>query len=113
MTYTDLMLAPIYTAFGVTISFALSNDDVVEIRGLDKSGGVEVSTSVVDVPSVRPACIIRMYDLLSLELAPDDLVDAVLELNGVSWVVTSYFPKPSPFGESDGELYILLSEAPA
>lgn len=111
MTYTDLLLAPIYTAFGVTISFVLANDDMIEIIGLDKSGGVEVASNSVEVPTVKPACIIRMADLIELDLAPEDLIEATLSLNGVSWRVVSYFPKPSPLGERDGELYIILSEA--
>lgn len=111
-SYTHVLLDPIYTMFGVTITFVLTNDDIIELVGIDKSGGVEVSTGAIDVPTVQPACIVRMADLIELGYAPENLIDAILDLNGVSWRVVSYFPKPSPRGEADGELYIVLNEAP-
>jgi hypothetical protein len=112
-SWTDQLLAPIYSTLGVTISFALSDNTLFDIVGIDKSGGVEVAGSSVDVPTVRPACVVRMADLIELGKAPEDLIEAILSLNGVAWRVVTYFPKPSPLGEADGELYIILEEAPA
>lgn len=111
-SYTTQLLDPIYIALGVPINFALADDTLMTLVGIDKSGGVEVASSSVDIPTVKPACVIRMADLLEAGKAPEDLIDAILSLNGVSWQVVTYFPKPSPLGEADGELYIILEEAP-
>lgn len=110
--WTELLLDPIYTALGVTVTFVLADDTIIELVGIDKSGGVEVASSSVDIPTVKPACVVRMADLIELSRAPEDLIDAILTLNGVAWRVVTYFPKPSPRGEADGELYIILEEAP-
>lgn len=111
-SWSDVLLEPIYRQFGVDIDFVLANDDMISLVGLDKSGGVEIATADINVPSIHPACVIRMVDLIELGYAPEDLMEAVLSLNGVSWKVMSYYPRPSPRGENDGELYIVLAEAP-
>lgn len=115
LNYTALSLGPIYSLIGVTTQFALNNDEIIELVALDKTSGVptlDSSSPHVDTATIRPCCIIRMSDLIDLNLQPSDLMEAVLEMNGTSWIVKSYFPRPSPGGQNDGELYIILMEAP-
>lgn len=115
LNYTELNLAPIYTLMGVTTQFVLNDDTIIELVALDKTFGVPTIDSGnphVDTATIRPCCIIRMADLIDLSLTPTDLMEAVLDMNGTSWIVKSYFPKPSPGGQNDGELYIILMEAP-
>jgi hypothetical protein len=113
LNYTATVLGPIYSLIGTTTQFVLNDDSIIELVALDKTSGVEVTDNTIDVSTIRPACSIRMADLVALEKAPEDLMEAVLEMNGVSWEVKSYFPRPSPAGERDGELYLILMESSA
>ena len=113
-SYTDVLYGPLYSAFGVNCTYLLAPplNVPIDIVTIDKTSGVEVAEGNIEIQTVRPAAIIRLADLTALGYVPEDLLDAVCSLNGVSWEVKSYFPKPSPNGEQDGELYLLLTEAP-
>ena len=112
-SYTDFLLEPIYVALGVPIDFTLQ-DMVTQFQliGLDKTSGVEVLADDIDVSTVQPACIIRMSDLVNLGYSVSQLNRALVEFNGKSWQISHFHPKPSPNGEADGELYIILEGAP-
>jgi hypothetical protein len=110
INWTKTLFAPIYKTLGVPITFILVNTSVIEVLGLDKTGGVEVSEGI-SLQTIRPAAVLRMADLAAIDVAPDELMDAVCSINGESWKVKSYYPRPSPGGEGDGELYLILSEA--
>lgn len=112
INFSDTLLAPIYTALGNDTTYTLANMDVIVLNTIDKTAGIEIQEGPADVQTVRPAAVIRMVDIAALSYVPADFIDATLVLNGVNWQVKSYFPKPSPNGEADGELYLLLNEAP-
>ena len=111
-SYTNILLGPVYTVLGVDTTYILTNMASIQLRTIDKTTGVEVAEGSLDTQTVRPACVVRMKDLMDAGYVPEDLMDAVLSLNGVSWEVKSYFARPTPNGEADGELYLLLQEAP-
>lgn len=111
LNYTAVNLGPIYTLMGVAAQFALASEDIIELTVLDKTGGIQIEEQGMSIGTIRPACICRMADLTDLSLGPEDLMDAVLEMNALSWKVKSYYPKPSPNGERDGELYLILNAA--
>jgi len=115
INYTKLLFGPVYQTLGVEMTFVLPppGNEVYAIRGIDKTAGLEVSVEGdIGVQTVRPAAVLRMADLAAVALAPDDLMDAIVDISGTSWKVRSYYPKPSPSGEGDGELYIILVDAP-
>jgi len=115
INYTNLLYGPVYRALGVDMEFILPppGNEVYVILGLDKTAGVDVQTEGdIGVQTVRPAAVLRMADLASVDLAPDDLMDALVNISGGSWKVRSYYPKPSPSGQDDGELWVILVEAP-
>jgi len=114
VTWTATLYAPVYMAFGVVADITLSGGSTVyEIVALDKTAGIEVQLQGVDTTSVQPAVVCRMADLIDLGLAAADLRNAEIVINGGAWQVISYYPKPSPLGESDGELYLILTQADA
>lgn len=114
MTWSETLYAPVYAAFGVTAEITLSGGSIVyEIVALDKTAGVEVQLQGVETTSVQPAVVVRMTDLTELELTPADLRNAEIVINDGTWQVISYYPRPSPMGEGDGELYIILTQAAA
>lgn len=114
MTWTETLYAPVYAAFGVTAELMIVGGSVLyELVMLDKTAGVEVQLQGAETTSIRPAAVCRMADLSELELTPSDLRNASLSINGASWTVISYYPKPSPMGELDGELYMIFTEGQA
>lgn len=110
MDYAALLYGPIYDALGVPATLTLPGDDgeVIELTALDKTAGVEVGSNV-EVKTVEPGAVVRRSDLADVTLA--DLRGAELELNGVTWTVRNHMLKPSPKGEADGEVVLLLEEA--
>jgi len=108
INFSEVLLSPIYAALGSTCTFVLADMSNIELTVIDKTAGIEIAEGSIDLQTVKPAAAIRMVDLAALNKQPKDLIDASLDLNGSSWQVSSYLPKPSPNGEADGELYLLL-----
>ncbi len=113
MNFGSLMLDPIYTAFGVpaTIIPLATGAAPVTVTAIDKTGGVEVgNAAMTEVSTIRPAAIVRFAELATASLDRTDLRRAALTMNGKNWRIESSTPKPTPNGESDGELMLLLIE---
>lgn len=112
MTWTNTLYAPVYATFGVIAEITLSGQSIpYEIVALDKTAGIEVQLQGIETTSVQPAIALRMYDLTGLGLTPAMLRNAEVLINGGVWEVVSYYPRPSPLGEADGELFIILTQA--
>ena len=111
MSWSDILYGPVYAAFGVSASIVIAADPAMVIIALDKTSGVEVMLQGLDTPTIRPAAVIRRRDLAALGKTPAHLVDAVLTLNGAAWRIQTCHPRPSPYGEADGEVMLLLTEA--
>lgn len=102
----------IYSTAGIGVTATLMpaiTNATYEITAIDKTGGINVGDDVT-VASVKPAAVVRMYELAGLGLTRGDLGGASIEINGQSWVIQSTLPRPSPHGEADGELWLILSE---
>lgn len=114
ISFSELLYKPIYESLmGTSVVVSCVFGGRFELRGIDKTGGVEVSLAQTEVPTIQPAVIVRVAEMIAVGLNPDDLIDALLTINGASWKVLTFMRKPSPHGETDGELYIILQEAPA
>lgn len=92
-----------YNAWGVEALFSEMTEGIIV---LDKTSGVDVSfgTGKGHVPTLQPALCIRSRH------APDPgaLVGQTVTLNSVTWKVVSHRPRPTPMGESKGELFLIL-----
>lgn len=108
MDFQALLLNPAYSAFGVpaTLTVACGNP-AVAVTVIDKTAGVVFSEGP-DVQTVRPAADLRMSDLTAAGLTRADLDDGMIEFNGAAWTIKATLPKPTPNGESDGELRLIL-----
>lgn len=112
MTYTDLLYGPIYAVLGAAVTLTLESATVLELIGLDKTAGAEITVADdASLQTIHPAAVVRMADLAELGVAPEDTMNARITINGQDWIVKSYYPKPSPRGEADGELYLILRAA--
>ena len=110
LNYTDILLAPIYTALGQVIAITLTDQTQINVVAIDKTAGIEVAEGSLDVMTVKPAAVVRADDLAELGYAPGDLRDAQFAMNGKNWEVQNWLARPSPAGEIDGEVYLVLQE---
>ncbi len=78
---------------------------------VDKTIGIEVGDSRdLQVQTIKPAAVLRAADFFGKGLARADLNGSRLTLNGKCWTIESHFMQPSPGGEADGEIMLLLIE---
>lgn len=109
--FDAVLFGPVYGVLAVGIALTLSDTSEMELRGIDKTSGVEVGQAGVDVQTVRPAAIVRGADLVAAGVEPDELLEATAIINGASWRVVSHILRQSPNGQADGEVYLLLQAA--
>ncbi len=74
---------------------------------IDKTAGVTLNQAV-DVQTVLPAATVRAAELVEQGVALPDIDGKLLTLNGKQWLVTGLHANPSPNGEADGEIYLIL-----
>jgi hypothetical protein len=100
----------IYAALGVAGTIEIADSDAVfNVTLIDKTGGIQVSEDP-SVASIKPAAVVRVYELASLGIARAFLTDGTVTLNGASFQITGTLPRPAPTGEAGGELFLILRE---
>jgi hypothetical protein len=100
--YTALGVAAVLTPIGTGIP-------VEDLTVIDKTAGVETGDGVT-VSSIKPAAAMRYYELTAAGVTRAQLNGSTISFNGGSWIVRSTLPRPSPAGEPEGELYLVLTE---
>ena len=73
------------------------------------TAGIEVGDHV-GVKSIQPAAVVLATSIAENGLTRGDLEGATLELAAKFWRVKATMPKPSPVGEAQGEIYLILEE---
>ncbi|MBR0876884.1 hypothetical protein JQ608_06670 [Bradyrhizobium liaoningense] len=109
MDYQAAMLNPIYVTVGVPCVLSIGSVDH-DLTALDKTVGTLFTFTNGGVETVVPAAVVRMRELAALGVLPADVDGATLALNGSMWTVNTHEMKPSPKGEADGEVYLLLKK---
>lgn len=100
----------IYNTLGVDAVLTVqSTDGTFDLTVIDKTGGIQVSDDPT-VASIKPAAVVRAYELTGHGLNRDDLNGASISFNGASWDIKASMPRPSPAGEQNGEVYLILSD---
>lgn len=112
MDYQATLYDPIYSVQGVDATLTLEGAlaPLTGLTVLDKTGGVDVGSNEMNVQTILPAAVLRVVELTARGVDVDSLPRAVLEFNDSTWRVKSYRPKPSPKGERDGEVYLILEQ---
>lgn len=111
LNYTNILYEPIYNALGVQVEIACLFGAKYTLTAIDKTSGVEIGNSSVDVGTVRPVMALRASELKDLGLRPQDLEEGIATLNGREWTIKTTILRPSPNGENDGEIYAVLMDA--
>jgi len=106
--YQALLYDPIYLALGVPATLTLDSGEVLDAIALDKTAGIDLGLGESNAQTVVPAAVVRARELGAKGVSPKELPNATLLMNGMSWDVRSYRLKPSPLGERDGEVYLIL-----
>lgn len=101
----------LYTALGVEAELTPigTGIPVDTIFVIDKTAGVETGDGVT-VSSVKPAAAVRYYQLTARGVSRDQLNGSTISFNGGTWIIRSTQLRPSPDGEAEGELLLILTE---
>lgn len=109
MDYRSVLYDPVYQIEGVGAKLTLASGQVFDgLTAIDKTAGVQLPGPLAEVETLRPVASMLVGDLLDTGIDPDALDDATLELNDRVWKVNSTRYMPSPAGQADGEIYLLL-----
>lgn len=106
--FSALLYGPVHSVLGVDVTFTTEEGVSLSMIAIDKSVPFETSREGVAIETIRPAAVVRASDLIALDATADDLVGAELLMNGLTWRVEAVQPRPSPRGESDGEVWCIL-----
>jgi len=107
--YQTLLYGPIYGFHGVDALITTTAGNV-SVVVLDRTyGASEKLGHGMVVETITPMCRVRMPELMS-QISSLALLDmASVIFSNRSWRIRSYEPKPSPNGEDDGELELMLT----
>lgn len=100
----------LYRTFGVSATLDYGATAPVTCTVIDRTKGVDVGEGDVLQQSIRPVAAARMYELTAAGVTTAELDGGSITFNGKTWDVKSYQLRPSPEGELQGEVYLILSE---
>lgn len=103
---------PIYNTLGVPATLASAGGQSASVTAIDKTSGVSIPDSRTQIETVRPVARVRARELQSVGIIVSDLPEGQITLNGQTWRIKSYRPRPSPGGENDGEVDLILLVEP-
>jgi hypothetical protein len=110
--YNVTMLDPIYNINGVPAIMRIDDwGEDIHVTAYSKTSGVELSISGnPDLLTVVPAAAVRVAELTAAGITRKDIDTGTIEMVGAIWNIEDTLPKPTPNGECDGELWLILSE---
>lgn len=117
MDWQSLLYGPVYTILGETAVLTVDalSDPVSLTYAVDKTAGIEISANndraELSIQTLTPAVAVRMADITDAGLTRANLEGGTIAINGATWRIESSRPRPSPQGEAEGELLLLLSES--
>lgn len=101
-----------YSPFSVSATLVIADGEpTVTVKVNDLTRGVEIpDPAIPGVKTIKPVARMMRSDLVALDLCPNDLDGGLLVFNGKTWKISAWGPRPSPNGEADGELELILIE---
>ena len=109
MDYQSLLYGPVYATLGVEATLTLDATDAepVTLTVLDKTAGVELGDKIT-ISTILPAATVRVSELASNGVSIASLRLAMITFGGKDWAVMRHEYRPSPNGEVDGEILLVL-----
>ncbi|TPI13866.1 hypothetical protein [Mesorhizobium sp. B4-1-1] len=116
MDWQALLYGPVYATLGVEAVLTLcGGEPPIALTVLDKTAGIVVGGQQRDrgrfqaeVETIQPAAAVRAAELANVDR--DKLHGAEIAFNGKCWKIDTHAFRPSPRGEGDGEILLLLTE---
>ena len=105
-----MLHGPHYAAWGVVALLQLDTGTYDDLVMIDMTAGVSLP-GPIDIQTVRPAALVLAGELDDRGILPSQLDGGSLALNGKSWKIIAHQMKPSPNGDLDGEIALLLEKA--
>ncbi len=103
----DLLFGPQYATWGVPATLTVNGTDFA-IQAIDQTVGVVLPGALAEIETVRPVASILAGDLADLAIGPDDVDGGTIALNAKTWRINTHRMMPTPAGEADGEIWLLL-----
>lgn len=106
----------IYRLLGVSAVLTIADSGTTfDLTVIDKTAGVEVadgsaSRNALPVSTIKPACALRVYELTANGVTLEQTQGAQIAFNGAAWRVENRMMRPSPGGEQQGEVWLILIE---
>ncbi len=103
---------PQYTVLGKTARLTPVTTDVpFDVTVIPVPVQAEIAEGGITVWSVRAAADVRVSELTSHNIRrEDDLDQAAITFNGMTWTIVATIPRPTPDGEGAGEIRLILSD---
>lgn len=110
MDFQSLLYDPIYSVLSVDAKIVMDGMERATVSALDKTTGIDVGDEVHG-QTILPAIVVRARDLFANGIRFSDLAERgnLVVVAGQWWNIVTYRLRPSPNGERDGEVYLLLS----
>jgi hypothetical protein len=99
---------PIYNTLGVSATIASAGGQSATVTAMDKTSGVSIPDPRTQIETVRPVARVRARELEQAGVLVSDLPEGSILINGQTWRIKTYQPLPSPGGEADGEIMLIL-----
>lgn len=96
------LLDAVYQAIGVS---ATLGEETITVR--DDTKGTSISSGAI-VETIGPSARVRMKELTDKNISLSSLPTSTITFNGNSWRIKTYKPLPSPNGEADGQIRLML-----
>ncbi len=106
------MYDPIYSVLGVSATVASAGGQSATVTAVDKTAGILIPDARTQIDTIRPVALVRTRELQTASILVSDLPEGTITLNGATWRIKSYQPRPSPLGELDGEIMLILLYEP-
>jgi hypothetical protein len=99
---------PIYNTLGVPATLASAGGQSATVTAVDRTSGVSIPDPRTQIETVRPVARVRARELEQVGILVSDLPEGNITFNGQAWRIKTYQPMPSPAGEADGEIMLIL-----
>ncbi len=106
------MYDPIYNTLGVQATLASSGGQSATVTVIDKTSGIVIADARTQIDTILPVALVRARELENNAIAVSDLSEGEITFNGATWRIKSYRLTPSPLGEMDGEVRLILENVP-
>ncbi len=107
--WSDSLLGPCYDEFASPAVLTLVAG-AFDVPAIDDTKGVALA-GPLGIETLTPVARVRAVDLAGLGVTVAQLDDQALALNGKSWKIIAHRMDPSPLGDTDGEVILILEKA--